>query len=438
MLTDKAVAKALPAERPYKLPDGGGLYLYVTPAGTKVWRYKYRAGGKEKLLVVGRYPEISLKMARFARDDAKRTQASGRDPGLEARRVKLVGQGRIEDTFEKWARTWYEAQKPRWKPVHASDVIESMERDLFPVIGAFPITDIDEPLLLSALRKVEQRGSIETARRLRQRAERVFRYAKAAGAGNTNPAVDVKEAMQVLPKRRRWPAIVVLDDLRQLVRAVDTAGAMPTTRLASRFLALTAQRPGMVTGLAWAEIEGVDWAAPDSSFPNAIWRVPSERMKVDYDMREDDEWDHVVPLAPAAVEVLQVARKLTGNGPLAFCSSWSSHDPMSANAVGYLYNRIGYKGRHVPHGWRSAFSTVMNGRVERAHPGADRLVIDRLIIDLMLAHVPSGMSETEFRYNRNRYMERRREIAEEWAVLLIDGLPAAVSLLEGRRRSRAH
>lgn len=136
------------------------------------------------------------------------------------------------------------------------------------------------------------------------------------------------------------------------------------------------------------------------------------------------------------MDVLHTVRKLTGNGPLAFCSVRSAHDSMSANAIGYLYNRIGYKGRHVPHGWRSAFSTVMNGLVERAHPGADRLVIDRLIIDLMLAHVPSGMSETEFRYNRSRYMERRREIAEEWATLLTDGLAPASALLEGRRRSR--
>jgi integrase len=133
--------------------------------------------------------------------------------------------------------------------VHASDVIESLERDLFSVIGAYPITDINEPLLLSALRKVEKRGAIETARRLRQRAKRVFRYAKAAGAGNGNPASDVKEAMQPLPKRRRWPALVALEELRELVRAVDAAGAMPATRLASRFLALTAQQPGMVAGL---------------------------------------------------------------------------------------------------------------------------------------------------------------------------------------------
>lgn len=437
MLTDPKVKKATAGEKAYKLRDSGGLHLYVTAAGAKSWRYKYRIGGKEKLLVIGRYPEVTLKAARLARDEAKRTLAGGRDPGLEKRRVKLVGEGRSGDTFEKWAREWHAAQKPRWKPVHAADVIESLERDLFPVVGAFPVTEIDEPLLLSALRKVEDRGAIETARRLRQRAERVFKYAKAAGAGNANPAADVKEAMKPLPKRRRWPALTQIGLARQLVEDVDAAGAMPTTRLASRFLALTAQRPGMVVGLPWAEIEGVDWSNPEKPSPDALWRIPSERMKLEFDLREDDEWDHIVPLASAAVETLRVVRTLTGHGPLAFCSVRSSHDPMSANAIGYLYNRIGYKGRHVPHGWRSTFSTVMNAGAERAHFGADRLLIDRLIIDLMLAHVPTGMSESEFRYNRNLYMTRRREIAEEWADLLMkDAVPAA-DLLQGRRRPKA-
>lgn len=437
MLTDPAVRKALPREKAYKLPDSGGLHLHVTPSGTKSWRYKYRFSGKEKLLVLGRYPDLSLKAARLGRDEAKRTLADGRDPSLEARRLKLVGQGRSGETFEKWAREWHEAQKPRWKPVHSADVIESLERDLFPVLGAYPVTDIDEPLLLSALRKVEDRGAIETARRLRQRAERIFKYAKAAGAGNANPASDVKEALKPLPKRRRYPALTRIDDLRELLTDVDAAGAMPTTRLASRFLALTAQRPGMVVTMPWTEIEGVDWNDPASPSPDATWHIPSERMKVEFDLREDDDWDHLVPLAPAAVETLRAVRTLTGCGPLAFCSTRSSHDPMSANAIGYLYNRIGYKERHVPHGWRSAFSTIMNAKAERAHLGDDRLVIDRLIIDLMLAHVPRGMSETEFRYNRNRYMERRREIAEEWATLLLGGLPPPARLLESRRRSRA-
>lgn len=436
MLTEKAVLAAAPRDKAYKVPDAGGLFLYVTPSGTRVWRYKFRKGGKEKLLVIGRHPDVSLKAARLARDEAKRALAQGRDPTLEARRVKLVGQGRAEETFEKWAREWHAQQEPRWKSVHAADVMESMERDLFPVLGAYPVTDIDEPLLLSALRKVEARGAIETARRLRQRAERVFKYARAAGAGNANPAVDVREAMAALPKKRRWPAVTDLERLRRLVRDVDAAGASPVTRLASRFLGLTAQRPGMVIRMPWSEVEGVDWDRPDAHCPAAVWHVPSERMKLEFDLRDDDEWDHYVPLPPDAVAVLRAVRTLTGGGPLVFPSARDVHDPMSANAIGYLYNRIGYKGVHVPHGWRSAFSTVMNGLVERAQPGADRLLIDRLIIDLMLAHVPKGMSETEFRYNRNRYPERRRELADWWADLLMRDLPPAASLLEGRRRSR--
>lgn len=437
MLTEKAVLAANAKERDYKVADAGGLHLFVTTRGVRSWRYKYRFGGKEKLLVIGRYPVVSLKSARMARDEAKKALSQGRDPSLEARRVKLVGAGRDEETFEQVARRWHESQTPVWKPVHAADVIESLERDLFPVIGAYPITHIDEPLLLAALKKVEDRGAIETARRLRQRAERIFKLARAGGAGNANPAVDVREALKPLPRRQRRPAITDLPRLRRLVGEVDHAAASPVTRLASRFLGLTAQRPGMVHRMPWTEIENVDWSRPDEPSPDAVWHVPSEFMKLEFELREDDEWDHYVPLARQAVDVLRVVRRLTGKGPLAFPSARSVHDPMSANAIGYLYNRIGYKGVHVPHGWRSSFSTTMNGLAERAHPGADRLVIDRLIIDLMLAHVPAGMSETEFRYNRNRYMERRREIATSWADLLLDGSVPAVALLEGRRRAQA-
>lgn len=435
MLTEKAVLAAAPRDRDYKLADAGGLHLMVTRAGARSWRYKYRFGGKEKLLVIGQHPGVSLKAARLARDEAKKALSLGRDPAMDARRVKLVGQGHAEQTFEHYARAWHDAQKPRWKPVHAADVIESMERDLFPVIGPFPVTDVDEPLLLAALRKVENRGAIETARRLRQRAEHVFKFARGAGAKNANPAVDVKASMKPLPKKRRWPAITDMERLCVLVNDVDGAGASPVTRLASRFLALTAQRPGMVNRMPWTEIEGIDWLRPEDPAPHALWHILSEYMKLEFDLREDEDWDHYVPLAPEAVETLRAIRRLTGTGPMVFPSSRSVHDAMSSNAIGFLYHRIGYKGVHVPHGWRSAFSTVMNGRVERAHPGADRLIIDRLIIDLMLAHVPVGMSETEFRYNRNRYMERRREIACEWASLLLREARPADEVLGGKRRS---
>lgn len=144
----------------------------------------------------------------------------------------------------------------------------------------------------------------------------------------------MKVALKPLPKKRRWPAITDLDRLRKLVRDVDAAGAMPLTRLASRLLALTAQRPGMLHGLPWAEIEGVDWERPDRSSPDAVWHTPSERMKLEFDLREDDEWDHYVPLPPQAVDVLRAVRGLTGRGPLAFRLARGSHQPISANAIG--------------------------------------------------------------------------------------------------------
>lgn len=436
MLTDKAIAAAKPREKDYKLADSGGLYLFVTAKGHRSWRLKYRHGGKEHRLVFGAYPEISLKVARARREEVRLMLREGRDPKLEARRLKLVGEASRAHTFEKVAREWHRVQAPRWKAVHADDVITSIERDLFPHIGDYPLAQIDEPLMLAVLKKVEDRGAIETARRLRQRAERIFRYAKASGIPNTNPAADVKEAMKPVPPQRRWPAIIDLKDLQTLVATVDHCSASPVTRLASRFLGLTAQRPGMVRGAVWTEFEGIDWGAPDASSPEAIWRIPASRMKLEFDLRDDEAFEHLVPLAPQAVDVLRTVRKMTGRGPLPFCSSRNAHEPMSENAIGYLYNREGYKGRHVPHGWRSSFSTIMNGRAERLYHGMDRVVIDRLIIDLMLAHAPIGMSAAEFRYNRAAYMDRRRELANEWANLLLAKAFPPEDLLQGRRRRR--
>lgn len=440
-MTDATAKSATPKERDYKLPDSGGLYLFVTTKGVKSWRLKYRHGGKEKLLVIGRYPQVGLKDARSAREKAKEVLAAGRDPSLEAKRTKLIGVARSDDTFEAHARAWHDAQKDRWKPVHAADVLDSLVANLFPAIGAYPVADIDKPLLLAALRKVEQRGAKETARRLRQRAQSIFAWAQAHGSPCINPAESLKVAMASLPKKRKWPALTDVDELRRLVRAVDLAGAMPVTKLASRFNALTGQRPGMIWRMPWSELHGIDWSKPDAPSPLATWRVPSERMKLEFDLRGDEAWDHEVPLAQAAVDTLHVVRQLTGKGPMVFPSAWNSHDPISENAVGYLYNRIGYKSRHVPHGWRSSFSTIMNERVERAlraHgvlPGMERYSLDRLIIDMMLAHKPKGMSDEEFTYNRAAYMERRREIAEEWAGLLMEGAMPVEEVLLGKRRS---
>lgn len=434
MLTDAEARKALARQRDYKLSDAGGLHLFVTTKGHKSWRLKYRFGGKERRLVLGSYPDLSLKKARELREEAKRALREGRDPGLESKRARHSRAVGHENTFEQFAREWHASQVARWKPVHADDVLTSMVQNLFPEIGGYPVDQIDEALLLAALRKVEGRGAIETAHRLRQRAERVFKFATSSGAKNMNPAGNVADALKPVPPKKRRPALTDIAKLREFLRDVDRAAASPVTRLASRLLALTAQRPGMVREMLWTEIEGIDWSRPDDPSPEALWRVPAAKMKQELDLREDQTFEHVVPLAEASVETLRAVRPFSDGRGLVFPGGRESTKPMSENAIGYLYNREGWKGRHVPHGWRSSFSTIMNGRSERTHPGAERLLIDRLIIDLMLAHAPSGMSHTEMVYNRQAYMERRRELAQEWASLLLEGADPVAALTEGRRR----
>ena len=273
MKKDAEFKGAVPRDKGYKVTDSAGLHLFVSPGGGKSWRFKYTFGGKERRVVFGPYPEITLKRARELRDDAKRLLREGRDPGLESKRARHSRKVGHENTFEMFARSWHEQQKDRWKPVHADDVITSMERDLFPAIGGFPVSEIDEGLLLSALRDVERRGSIETAHRLRQRAERVFRFAAGSGAPNSNPAVNVRDSLKPVPPKKRYPALTDLKDIRALIRAVDLAGASPVTRLCSRFMALVAQRPGMSRNAEWTEFEGLDWGAEAKDASEAIWRV---------------------------------------------------------------------------------------------------------------------------------------------------------------------
>ena len=216
-----------------------------------------------------------------------------------------------------------------------------------------------------------------------------------------------------------------------MLEATEHAGASPVTKAASRFLALTAQRPGMVQRLPWADIHGVDWDDPDGDGSQAIWRVPAGEMKQEFDLREDEAFDHAVPLALQAVAVLRAIRPLTGASAYVFPSSRSMAEPISANAVGYLYNREGYQGRHCPHGWRSSFSTIMNEAIGREVKSDEAKAFNRLVVDLMLAHLPKGVSETERIYNRAAYMDRRREIAGAWADLLLEGLGDATTPLDG-------
>jgi len=414
MLTDAQIRKAKAAEKPHKLTDGGGLYVYVTPAGGKLWRLRYRFNGKERTLSIGPYPSIGLGEARGAREAAKAALREGRDPSSERKRRRLDGAREAEQTFESIAREWFALQRGSWTATHAGDVIGSLERDVFPAIGAVPIKEISAPDVLSLLRSIEARPAIETARRVRQRISAVFVFAIASGRASSDPAAIVKGALAPLRKGRQ-PAITDLDEACKMLTEAEAETAHPVTKLALRILALTAVRPGTLATTPWAE-----WAALDAHEPT--WQIPAERLKLRLEHKDDNARDHLAPLSRQAVEAIDALRTLTGGGPLAFPNTRRADRPISENAIGYLLNRAGYHARHVPHGWRATFSTVMN----------ERFPVDRRVIDLMLAHVPKD--RVEGAYNRAAHMTRRRELAQAWADLLLKDARPAAELLVGPRR----
>jgi integrase len=406
MLTDAAIRAAKAADKPRKLTDQAGLYLQVTPAGSKLWRMRYEFGGREKLLSFGPYPDVSLAEARNRRDAAKRLLRDGRDPGLEKRLERTRTQEALANSFEAVAREWYARMASSWTERHANDVLTSLERDVFPQLGPLPISEIGPPVVLAVLRAIEARPAIETARRVRQRMSAVFVYGIASGICQMDPAAIVQGAMAPLVKGRQ-PAIVDLDEAREVLQRAEAVPAHPVTKLALRLLALTAVRPGEIRGAAWHEFEQLEGSEP-------VWRVPAPRMKM--------KQEHLVPLSRQAVEVITVVRSLTGRGPLVFPNARHAHRPMSENAIGYLLNRAGYHSRHVPHGWRATFSTIMNEQYRD----------DRQVIDLMLAHAPKD--KTEAAYNRAAHMGRRRELAQAWADMLLKDTPDAAMLVHGPRR----
>ena len=432
MLTDKEVRNAEPREKPYKLSDAGGLYLYITKTGLKSWRMKFRLHGQEKLLTFGPYPDVKLSEARAKRDEARQRIRNGEDPsGARKRAQEAKEQERFEEaqslSFETIARGWHDLQKDRWAPVHQNDVITSLERDVFPYIGKMPLVGIDSPTVLKMLRRVEGRGSIETARRLRQRVSAVFVYAIGEGIAKEDPAAVVLKALQPMRKKGRQPALTDPDEAREVLIAAEASGASPVTKLASRLLALTQARPGMVRAAEWQEFEGVDWEGYAFGPFLPIWRVPAGRMKLILDLKDEEAFEHIIPLCWQAVDVLRAVRRLTGRGRLVFPGQRHAHRPLSENAIGYLYNRVGFFGRHVPHGWRSSLSTTMNALAVK-----QRRKEDPAVIELMLAHVPEN--KVKAAYDRAGHMERRRELSQEWADLLMKGMRPAADLMDGPRR----
>ena len=417
MLTDKECKAAKAGAKPVKLFDAHGLHLLVSTTGHKSWRLKYRIGGKEKQIGFGPYPDVRLQEAREMSATARKALHDGRDPALEfstkAKRRALATDP--DNSFEAVARRWHALRQPQWKPRHANDVLTSLERDVFKSLGAMDIRHVRTQQVRELLMSVQARGALETAHRLLQRISAVYRFAIAAELTEADPTIAMEHALQKFVKKRQ-PAVLSISQARAFLTAFEALPGFPTTKLASRLLALTAARPGMVQMAEPGEFEQLDSSEP-------IWRVPAAKMKLRQAESEQQAFDFTLPLSRQAVETVKAAMEFAGNRKFLFPSARHSHRPITDNALNVAYRRVGgWEGKHVPHGWRASFSTIMNERaLDQERAG------DRAIIDLMLAHIPSGV---ESRYNRAAYMPRRRQIAQEWADLLCEGLPAPVTLLD--------
>ena len=406
MLTNAAVKAARPKSAAYKLFDQGGLHLYVAPTGRKSFRMRFRFAGREQLLTIGAVPEVTLDAARARCDQAREQLGRGEDPRICASAPTSKARA-----FEDVARQWHAHMRRRWTHVHAGDVLASLERDVFPAIGAMPIGAVTVPVILNALRVIEERGSLVTASRVRQRISAVFAYAMAEDLVDQDPAAIVSRALTPPAPAQHHPALLEIEDARALLAAAELVDVAPVVKRASRFLALTAVRFAAVRGARWEEIEDLDGAAP-------LWRVPAARMKLAAAKKLDAKNDHAVPLARQAVALLREIRGNMHQGGgdmhgLLFDQSAGAGQPIGEKSIGALYDRAGFAGRHVPHGWRASFSTVMN---ERGCDGAD--------IERALAHSPKD--KVKAAYDRSERLQRLRDLFQEWADLLTTPVAAAV------------
>jgi integrase len=409
VLTDTKVKKSEPRATDWKLTDGGRLYLLVRVKGSKLWQMQYDYAGKRNTLAFGVYPEVSLAEARAKRDAARAMLKEGRNPSPSARKIEESGTATTNGpTFEEVARDWYQANRAPWTPVHAAEVILSLEQFVFPPLGKLPIAAITKRLVMEkVVEPFEQRGVHEKCRRVVQRMRSVFDWA--AGRGVIPDGLNPCHALALMPKPAvvPMPALTELPAVREMLKAYEATPKHPATALAMRFIALTAMRSYAVRYAQFGQMVLGD---------TPVWEVPGALMKGP----KQSKRALTVPLSRQAVEVVRAARELA-EGRFLFPGSQSVDSVMSENTLLYSLNDAGFEGVHCPHGWRSTFSTILNER----HPLEDK------IVDFALGHKPGGV---EGKYNRAAYLDRRTELMQEYADLLFEGFPPASELLRIRRR----
>ena len=403
-LTDTAIRKAKPAVKPYKLADEKGLYLLIGPTGSKLWRVKYRFGGREKLLSLGVYPDVSLKDARERRDEARKLLANGTDPGAAKKAEKLAGAERATNSFEAIAREWFGKFSPTWAPSHSSKVIARLEKNVFPWIGGRPLAEITAPELLTVLRRVESRGAHDTAHRVKQECGQIFRYGIQTGRAERDPSSDLRGALPPV-RHKHMAALLEPAQVGELLRAFDAFQGTFVVRCALQVAPLVFVRPG--------ELRKAEWAGFD--LDKGEWRYLVTKTNT----------EHLVPLAKQAVAILRELQALTGHGRYVFPGR-DPKLPMSDAAINAALRRMGYdtKTEITGHGFRAMARTILH----------EELHVKPEVIEHQLAHkVPDALGAA---YNRTKFLKERRAMMQQWADYL-DKLKAGAEIVRLRGTAAA-
>jgi integrase len=384
-LSDATVRNAKPKSKPYKIADGEGLFLFVLPSGAKYWRLKYFIGGKEKLLALGVYPEITLTEARERRSQARKVLAHGNDPGELKKEAKRQATLKASNSFEAISREWLEKRNHHLSDSTREVKLRRLEAYVLPKLGAKPIADISAPDVLAMLRTVEQRGTLEVARKVMQITGQVFMYAIATGRAERNPVPDLRGAIQT-PVIGHY-AYLKENELPEYLEKLENCDLHHQTRLALTLLLLTFVRTTELRAAEWAEI----------NLGKAEWCIPAARMKM--------KQTHIVPLSRQAVATLRELQKISGNRQYVFPNSHNPSTFMSENTMLYALYRMGYHSRATGHGFRSTASTILNEHGFRPD-----------VIERQLAH--SERNNVRAAYNHAEYLAERRQMMQWWADYL--------------------
>jgi integrase len=386
-LTDTEIRRSKSTDKPYKLSDSGGLHLLITPSGGKLWRWKYRFDGAEKLMALGRYPEVALANARERRDAARKRLANGIDPMAERMAEKTAVMVASEHTFEKIGELWLKHWQGNKSARHSETTRNRLKGNVYPVLGERPIAEIEPMELVQLAKAIEERGASDMAKRILQIVGMVFRYAVAHGYSKRNPAAEIRPSDILKPTRKQNMARIDSKELPALLRSIELYDGRPLTRKAIKLMSLTFVRTSELIGARWEEFD----------FEAGRWAIPAARMKM--------KTPHIVPLSLQTVEVLELLRTISGTGELVFPGEQDSTKPMSNMTILKALERMGYKGRMTGHGFRGLASTVLHEQgYNHDH------------IELQLAHAPRN--EVSAAYNHSLYLEPRARMMQGWADFL--------------------